>query len=175
MLPLVALTGLITLDYTSMPGGGSLELLVLGLALAMSTVIVFLARFAVALVRSDGRPGLRAHWIRWVAAPVMGVTVIGLVYADVPFTARFALSQPSLESFARQVAGGDAEHDDQWVGLFPVESVQRVDGGARFLVRGTGFLDRYGFAWIPDGVPEEEHHMDYTPVEGPWYVWEMRW
>ncbi|MGN9847128.1 hypothetical protein ACTMTI_54505 [Nonomuraea sp. H19] len=177
MIPFVALVGLIILYNRSLPGGGSFSLWMLGLMLTPGVVIVWAARFGVGLLRSDGRPGLREHWVRWAVAPVMGVAVIGAVYVDLPFTARFAISEASLEHLAQAVASGaeSAEHDDQWVGLYPLTSIERIEGGARFLVSDTGFLDHYGFAWSPKGRPAEESHTGYTHIRGPWYVWESRW
>ncbi|MEV0236566.1 hypothetical protein [Nonomuraea sp. NPDC050786] len=176
LLPLVALLALIILNYFSLPGGGSLSLMLTGLMLGAATVIVWTARFVVGLLRSDGRSGLRRHWVRWACAPLMGVAVLGLVYADLPFTARFALSESSLEQVARTVASGgeSAQHDDHWAGLYPLTSIERIDGGARFLVSDTGFLDHYGFAWSPGGEPPDESHTGYTHIRGPWYVWESR-
>jgi hypothetical protein len=176
LIPLIALVGLIVLNDRSMPGGGPFELIILGLALALGTAVVWIPRFVVALLRSDRRPGLRKHWIRWAAGPLMAVAVVGLVHFDLPFTARFALSEASLERFAQTVASGpeSAKYGDQWVGLYPLTSVQRIEGGARFLVSGTGFLDHYGFAWSPKGMPADETHTGYTHIEGPWYVWESR-
>ncbi|MFI6927488.1 hypothetical protein ACIBIZ_46680 [Nonomuraea spiralis] len=176
LLPLVAVVGLIVLHHTSMPGGGPVMLLLAGLALAVGVGVVWIARFVVALLRSDGRPGLRRHWFRWVAAPLMGVIVGALVFTGAPFGVRFALSEAELEEFARTVAAerGPARYDDRWVGLYPLTAIGRMEGGARFLVSDTGLLDQYGFAWSPGGRPPEESHTAYTHLEGPWYIWESR-
>ncbi|MGN9786054.1 hypothetical protein ACTMTF_31820 [Nonomuraea sp. ZG12] len=177
LLPLTVLVALIILNGTSMPGGGPLELMLLGLGLTYGMVIVWVARFVVALFRSDGRPMLRRHWVRWAAAPVLAGAVIGSVYADLPFKARFALSESSLESFARTVASSpeSTDHADQWVGLYPLTSISRTADGAHFLVSGTGFLSQYGFGWSPKAPPAQESHTDYTHIQGPWYIWEMQW
>ncbi|MEZ0071075.1 hypothetical protein [Planotetraspora sp. GP83] len=176
LLPLVALAGLILLHDRSLPGGGPIAIFLLGLLIAFIAVIVWIPRFGVGLLRSDGRPGLLKHWARWAAAPVMGLAVAGLVHFDVPFTARFALSEASLERVARAVATGtEPESGDRWVGLYPVTSIERIEGGARFLVSDTGFLDQYGFAWSPKAPPTEESRTVYTHMDGPWYVWESRW
>ncbi len=173
---LVALAGLIILSNYSLPGGGDFIRLLLALSIALGTTIVWTARFGVGLLRSDGRPRLRERWLRWVTAPIMGVAVIGLTYFDVPSTARFALSESSLEDFARTVAAQpeDAEIGDTWVGLYPLTEIEPNEGGARFLVSGTGFLDHYGFAWSPKGPPPEESHTRYTHMDGPWYLWVSR-
>jgi hypothetical protein len=177
LLPLVALPALVMLYDSSMPGGGPFELVLLGMGLAYGTMIVWVARFVVALFRSDGRAMLRRHWMRWTAAPVMAVAVIGLVSADLPFEARFALSESGLESLARTVASSPAstDHPDQWAGLYSLTSIDRTEDGARFLISGTGFLNRYGFAWSPKGRPAAESNTDYTHIQGPWYIWEMQW
>ncbi|MEV4353255.1 hypothetical protein [Nonomuraea sp. NPDC049625] len=176
LLPLVVLLALIILNHWSLPGGGPFPLVLTGLLLGLATVVVWTARFLVGLLRSDGRAGLRRHWLRWACAPVIGVAVVGLVYTDLPFAARFAFSEASLEQLARTVASGDEAggHDDQWAGLYPLTSIERIEGGARFLVSDTGFLDRYGFAWSPGGEPPDESHTGYTHIRGPWYVWESR-
>jgi hypothetical protein len=177
LIPLVALAGLLILNDRSLPGGGSGGAMLLGFALAFSAVVVWSARFIVGALRPDGRRGLRRHWIRWLAAPLMGVTVIGLLYFNVPSPARFALSEPSLERFARQISatGETTEHPDRRIGLYALTQIERIEGGARFLVSGTGFLNSHGFAWSPKGMPEVESHTDYIHIRGPWYEWVSRW
>lgn len=185
LLPVSALAGLLLLHDRSVPGGGSFELLFLGLLLAAVVFVVWVPRFCVGLLREDGRPRLARHWARWAATPAMGVAVIVLVLFDVPFTTRFALSEPSLQRFAQTTAEQDqttAEQDqttdaqDRWVGLYPLTSAEPIEGGgARFLVSGSGFLDLYGFAWSPEGPPQEESHTGYTHLRGPWYIWQSRW
>ncbi|GAA4231004.1 hypothetical protein FHR32_005706 [Streptosporangium album] len=140
--------------------------------LGLVIVIVWTPRFVVTLLCADGRPGLRRYWARWAAAPLMGVIVTGLVHFDVPYTARFALSETSLERYARAVAAGtEPETQEKMVGLFPLVSVERTDTGARFLVRGTGFLGSYGFAWSPVAEPPGGDEGDYEHLRGHWYEW----
>ncbi|WP_406317089.1 hypothetical protein OHA77_07765 [Streptosporangium sp. NBC_01639] len=171
LLPLVAFAGLVLLYGVSAPGGYFMETMFGGF-LGLVLVIVWAPRFVVALCRADGRPGLRRHWTRWAAAPLMGVAVIGLVHFDVPYTARFALSETSLERYAQAVAAGtEPEIQEKTVGLFSLASIERTGTGARFRVRGTGFLSSYGFAWSPGGEPSGDYEGEYEHLRGHWYEW----
>ncbi|WP_206185116.1 hypothetical protein [Thermoactinospora rubra] len=55
------MTGLVILHYSSFPGDGPFEVLILGFFLVCGTAVVWVARFSVALLRRDGRPGLRRY------------------------------------------------------------------------------------------------------------------
>ncbi|WP_214317945.1 hypothetical protein [Nonomuraea sediminis] len=94
----------------------------------------------------------------------------GLVYAGAPVRARFELSRPALERFAASKPAGE---DARWVGLFHVESVERIPGGVRFLVVGSGFLDHHGFVFSPERAPEDDGEgFRYAHLSGPWYTWQ---
>ncbi|MDP9861741.1 MULTISPECIES: hypothetical protein [Streptosporangium] len=171
LLPATALAGSLLMYGVSVPGDYFLTVMLAGF-LCLVLAIVWIPRFVVALLRADGRPGLRRHWLRWAAAPVMGAAVTGLLYFDVPATARFALSEASLERFARAVAAGEElEVGGRWVGLYTLDWAERTDGVVRFLVAGTGFIDRYGFAWSPGGEPPDDYGGAYHHLRGPWYEW----
>ncbi|MFI7643993.1 hypothetical protein [Nonomuraea sp. NPDC049400] len=92
-----------------------------------------------------------------------------LVKADAPLHARFALSEPSLERYARSVRSDN--DSDRWWGLYFVDDVEKIPGGARFMVTELT-MDRksYGFACIPDRGPDpEERGCEH--FKGPWYIW----
>ncbi|MFD0528198.1 hypothetical protein ACFQ1I_15575 [Kitasatospora arboriphila] len=56
------------------------------------------------------------------------------------------------------------------LGTYPVDDVTAVGvRGFRFTVPGSGLLERTGFAYLPDGPPEDE--VSYTHRSGPWYTW----
>ncbi|WP_327084977.1 hypothetical protein OIE66_21670 [Nonomuraea sp. NBC_01738] len=172
LLGAAGVTALIVLNYASVPGGGNILVLLAALTAGSWVAIGWLARFAVGLARADGRGGIRGHWVRWAAAPVIGLIVAGLTWSDLAFQARFAASRPGLESYARSVEAGS--EFDGWAGLYPVSSPERLGThGVRFLVDGSGFIDRYGFAYLPGGAVEESG--DYTHLDGPWYVWRWNW
>ena len=76
------------------------------------------------------------------------------------------LTQPSLCYYP------DA---NRWLGVYPVDRVETITGGMRFLVKGTGFLDREGFAYSPNGPPKAIGEDYYTHFSGPWYLWRQSW
>ncbi|GAA3443763.1 hypothetical protein [Planomonospora venezuelensis] len=175
LLPVCALTGLLLLYGVSVPGG-YFGLLLLGGFAGLLLTVVWLPRFVVGLIREDGRPGLRRHWVRWAAAPVMAAAVIGLVAFDVPWTVRFAASEASLERVAKDVsAGAEPEGGTRWIGLVQVSSVTRADGGVAFRLADAGFLDSHGLVWSPEGAPQENAPSTYEHLDGPWYEWTEGW
>ncbi|MFB9878059.1 hypothetical protein ACFFMN_08955 [Planobispora siamensis] len=175
LLPLSALTGLLLLYSVSAPGG-YFGLALLGGILALTLAVVWIPRFVVGLARADGRPGLRRHWVRWAAVPLMAAVVAGLGSAGVPQDVRFALSRASMEQVAHAVStGAEPEGGGRQIGLFSVSSVVRTGGGVSFGLRDTGFLDTHGFAWFPAGAPPQEPETSYEHLEGPWYEWRRTW
>ncbi|MBG0827495.1 hypothetical protein HS041_06935 [Planomonospora sp. ID67723] len=175
LLPAAALTGLLLLYGVSVPGGYFGPTLLGGFAFLV-LAIVWLPRFLVGLIRADGRPGLRRHWIRWAAAPAMAAAVAGLVHAGVPWQVRFALSEASMERLARAVStGAEPGSGGRWAGLLPVSSVTKIGGGVSFQLDGAGFLDTHGLAWIPAGSPPEAPETSYEHLRGPWYEWREGW
>ncbi|WP_424527901.1 hypothetical protein ACOZ38_00625 [Sphaerisporangium viridialbum] len=180
LLGATAVTGSLTLYAFSAPGGYFLEM-VAAMAATYVLGIVWIPRFVVAALRRDGRPGLRRHWARWIAVPIAGALVAGLVVLDMPFRARFAFSEPHFTRLAQAVASGTEPglRDSRWVGLFPVDNVQRLGGGILFDIEGTGFLDGYGIAWSPKGEPgpgeDGYDRVRYEHLEGPWYTFMEPW
>jgi hypothetical protein len=65
---------------------------------------------------------------------------------------------------------------DRSIGLFDAEQIERFEGGYRFLVKGTGFLDPAGLAYSPDGPPPDLGGEDsYEAFSGPWWIWVESW
>ena len=115
-----------------------------------------------------------AEWARWLVVPL----VFGLVFAwtltEGPFEARLALSRAAMDRAAAEIIAGGSTHRG-WIGLWPVENVERLPGGMRFIVSGCGFIDRCGFAYSTNGtstglvdfVSEDR----YEHLEGNWFRW----
>ncbi|GAA3673442.1 hypothetical protein GCM10022224_042090 [Nonomuraea antimicrobica] len=109
-------------------------------------------------------------WARWMFVPLALVlgTVL-LVKVDAPLRARFALSESSLE---RHALSARSEYDsDRWWGLYFVGDVEKIPGGARFMVTELTINWRwYGFAYLPGRAPAPEEGS-YEHFTGPWYIW----
>ncbi len=121
-------------------------------------------------------------WLRWVVVPAVIALAFVMARSGFPRRAAFALSRPALDRFAARIlADTQPPPEDAWVGLYPVEQVERFPPassarGMRFLVRGTGFLDRFGFAFSPAAPPPDLGGEDgYTPIGDGWYVWRESW
>ena len=156
----IGLASLLTLFEVSTPG-----LSVWALALALYWLALAIA-WSWMLGPGPGRRG----WAPWMFVPL--VLVLGtvlLVKADAPLRVRFALSEPSLERYARSVRN---DYDsDRWWGLYFVDDVEKIPGGARFMVTDlTMDWKSYGFAYSPDRVPDPEEG-NYEHLKGPWYIW----
>ncbi|WP_162642156.1 hypothetical protein [Streptosporangium sp. 'caverna'] len=110
----------------------------------------------------------RAPWMFVPLVLVLGTVL--LVTVDAPFRARFALSESSLERYARSVRDDD-DGRDRWRGLYRVNRVEKIPRGARFMVTSLTMDWRsYGFAYIPDRVPGPDEAW-YEHFKGPWYIW----
>jgi len=115
--------------------------------------------------------------VRLVAAPLLGVAALGIGASDAAFDLRYRISEPGMNEVAEDVTTGArrAAGIDR-IGTWPVDSVERFNGGMRFLVEGTGFLDAVGFAYSPDRRPPNLTGSDsYEHYRGPWWIWTQRW
>jgi hypothetical protein len=159
----VGLASLLTLIEASTPG---LSFWALVLALYWLALAIAVSWFAGAVAVGK----VRRAWEPWMFVPLALVlgTVL-LVKADAPLQARFALSEPSLERHARSVRSD--HHSDRWWGLYRVDSVEKISGGARFMVTSLTMDWRsYGFAYSPGRAPDPEDGR-YEHFKGPWYIW----
>ncbi|GAB2498390.1 hypothetical protein GCM10027187_75260 [Streptosporangium sandarakinum] len=135
--------------------------------------LIWLLTLGRMLFMRDPLARLRREWPVWSLSPLIVLLVSGLIYVGVPLEARFALSRPALDGRTRAIAHGmPLPADDEWIGLFPVERAERIPGGVRFAIDGTGFFGTTGFAWSPEGEPPEPAGEDlYEHWHGPWYLW----
>lgn len=122
------------------------------------------------------RRGIRNGWLA-TGVLVGAGTVLAIVFA-LPLHVRFELSRPSLEALAVDMGRPDAPEmiEQRSIGLFEAEAIEPFDGGYRFVVRGTGFLDPGGFAYSPSGPPPNIGGEDlYYEFSGPWWIWVESW
>jgi hypothetical protein len=114
------------------------------------------------------------EWARWLAVPL----ILGLVFAWTlgggPFALRLAWSRSAMDQAAAEVIAGGSTNRE-WIGLWPVERVERLPGGMRFIVSGCGFIDRCGFAYSTSGssldIADPESGDRYEHLDGNWFEW----
>lgn len=112
------------------------------------------------------------EWIRWLAVPAILGVVFAITQSGAPFDVRLSLSRAGMDRTAAEVMAGGAT-DREWIGLWPVENVERIPGGMRFIVMGGGFIDRWGFAYSDTGdrPPIMDGEDGYEHLDGNWWIW----
>jgi hypothetical protein len=109
---------------------------------------------------------------RWLVLPILAFVCVASVGRRLPLHARFILSRGAMERMAQQVqADPNAGASTTRIGLYRVSRVEPIPGGMRFVIDGTGFLDRWGFAYSPNGAPASGGLDEYEHFRGPWYLW----
>lgn len=165
--------GLLTAGAISAPGGYFLPamLAMLGWCVLAGVWGVWLL---LAAVQRAGRAGLRRRWRRWLLAPLWTLVIVALAVLDAPMRVRLALSEPALLAISAALERGEPR-EPGWYGLYTFTRIEKIPGGARFQVEGTGFLEIGGFAYVPADPPPELDADEYRHFSGPWYVWTERW
>ena len=121
----------------------------------------------------DDRTGMRNAWI-W--PPTICATMAILLVLNAPLRIAFLISKPWMSDLAATAAHTPNQLPRRaWVGLYYADEIQPIPGGVRFLVRGSGFLDRMGFCYSPDREPPVIGEDYYRPLGGGWYEWEESW
>lgn len=169
--PLVVLV-LLTLYTTSVPMGYFLPMMALMFAWP-AFGLVTVTWYAVSAAR---RRTFRPKAVHWVPVVTVAVTAAA-VLLNVPMLARYAASRPAMDGFVEDAMRDpkSVEKRDR-IGLWAVERPQAYKGGARFIVRDTGFLDLGGLAYSKDGPPPNLGGEDYYDhLHGDWYIWHESW
>lgn len=168
----ITLLVLLTLFTFSVPEGYFVPMLALMYAWP-ALLLVTIAWYIVSAIRKRTAVPHRAHVVAMAA--LLG-TAAAIVF-ELPLLARFAASQPEMSTLvaeAKQDPGLRREQDR--IGLWSAERIQGNEGGVRFIVSGTGFLDPGGSAYSANGEPPnlggEDH---YRHLVGGWYVWRESW
>jgi hypothetical protein len=165
----------LTLWAVSIPGTYFLLLIFLPMFWAVLGIV-----WLVAGLRTIYRTGFRGTLVnRWlIGTVVVALLTAGAIAADVPLRVRFEASRAAMDAIGPRLAAAAAPQElpDQWIGLFDAERIERFEGGFRFLVKGSGFLDPVGFAYSPDRSPPNIGGEDrYEPFEGGWWIWTESW
>jgi len=85
------------------------------------------------------------------------------------FRLRFALSQPALVERVAMQTGRATTRDPEWVGLFYVARVERLDNEVRFITGMCGVVDQCGLVYrpVPPTRPSRKERLRY--LSGGWY------
>ncbi len=110
----------------------------------------------------------------WLSAGIAGLLGLLLAFTDVGFMFRVALSERALGAYVATVPSGtkNSSHSNRLVGLFLVDGTEE-NNGAVVLYTSSGFLDRYGIAYVPPGaIPPSGVSVKH--LFGPWYRFKWR-
>ncbi|MGW6915850.1 hypothetical protein ACWGB8_18845 [Kitasatospora sp. NPDC054939] len=114
---------------------------------------------------------------RWAVVPLLVAATAGLLVADVPKQARFALGRPALTAFVERTAADPAVPSGElrgfrpeWIGPYRVTVVDKRPEGVHLHIDSGNLIEGTGFAHLPNG-PTAGSRNTYTHLSGPWYTW----
>ncbi len=134
---------------------------------------VWLHSFFPTLVHRRLRLAAR-EWAQWIGLPVLVIATYYAFLSPIPFDARLAASRAGMENAASQITA-NTDAAPAWIGLYPVERIDRYENGFRFLIWGSGFLDPVGFAYSRDGEPPRIGEDRYEFIGDGWWRWTESW
>jgi hypothetical protein len=176
MATAVAVVALFTCFTISVPGSYFFPLILAGYAwLGLGGVWAVRLLLALTVGRQHAA---RDDLHRWSTFPVAVLLMTLLSVSDAPMRVRFEVSRPALEAAAAEALEGRrpeyAEHVG-WIGLLPIQLLERVPGAVRFQVADAGFLDPAGFVFSPGADPPVIGEDIYDHLTGPWWLWVESW
>jgi hypothetical protein len=168
-------TVVLTLVATSAPGWYATPVTVaifawIGIAATIS--VRALCRLATRTEKGrdpDGR--LARTLLAWFAVGAV-IALTGVAHVnDASMRAGLQLAKGDMLAYAEDplaVAPG-------WIGPYPVDRAEHIPGGgAKFIIKGPGILNEYGFAYSRSGPPEKTVPEDeYRHLGGDWYMWTL--
>jgi hypothetical protein len=165
---LAACAGLLVYDVSG-PGGGFVFALLAALGLVLGAVVWLVRLLAYWRASRSGNRVRSADAVRLVLCPLALLALWGLVSADVPLEARWALSRGGFDD----VADGPVPADrSRRVGLYQVDRVEQEGAGVTFWVSGAGgMFGGAGFSYLPNGPWAATVDRDYQHLGGRWYWW----
>jgi len=167
---LVGVGGVLLLWGLRMPGG-DIPFLLTGAAMVLIALIYVLARIMTRLIRRlrkqpDTVP-VYAGWCSWLlgAGLIVGIGLLG--HFGVPFRWAFALSRPQLEQVVESYNKSQAPSGDFWAGVFPIASVEPIEGGVQFTFNKDEVLwGKRGVYFSGSGEPiERSYFYDQERIE----------
>lgn len=139
----------------------------------MVLLAVWLFRLVPTLVHRRLRLPLRA-WVQWVGLPAIVIATYYAFLSPIPFEARLAASRAGMDEAAAEILA-DPNTARGWIGLYPVDRIDRYENGFRFLIWGSGFLDPVGFAYAREGEPPRIGEDRYEFIGDGWWHWIESW
>jgi len=116
--------------------------------------------------------GLAGSRWRWLVCPALAMMTLVLVASHAPIYPMYWLSRPAMDRVAQQAFQTTTDLSPiRQIGLYPVDSVERIPGGVRFAIRGGGFVNRAGFACFNSGAPAATRRNQYQHRSDNWYRW----
>lgn len=169
-----AIAVVVALDANSR---ASLKMLFFALPIWLVLAGIWVLRFGGA-VRTQRLRFSLSHWLRWLVIPAGLGLVYLLIRSDVPFDVRLAASRGAMDRVRAEVMAGKAI-DRAWIGLYPVQAIQRIPNGMRFVIDDSGLLSA-GFAYATAGEPVSDDNPlwccdAYLPVGDGWWFWSREW
>ncbi|GAA2986763.1 hypothetical protein [Streptosporangium longisporum] len=170
----VVITALVVAWWVSIPfpyaESGVLVILVL-----VPLVSYWIIRLIVALTRDA--EAVRHRFLGWLALPVIVGGLWLAVSADLPFTARFAVSQASMERLAQNVLRGGPRDVPTCAGagLFPMcghiaGEDENAPIGVELQIIDWPITGSRCFVWAPHGQPRaEDYEYGLRHLTGPWW------
>ena len=164
---------LLMLCGASAPGG---YFYIVGLAMLIwlgvggSWTFRLIAGFAASI--SFGRPFSTwcRHWRQGVIAPSLALITLVLIASHAPLYVAFQISRPAMDRLARQTMASPAPPQRRWVGVFPIDKIEKTRNGMRFQVLGAGGpFSTAGFIYSSGGRVDD--YYGYSHYSGNWYRW----
>jgi hypothetical protein len=152
---------------------GSWVMFILGEMVGMGLLAVWLYRLLPTLIHRRLRLPLR-DWLLWIGLPTIVIATHYAFLSPFPFEARLGASRPGMNQAAARIMV-DADAAPGWIGLYPVDRIDRYETGFRFLIWGSGFLDPVGFAYASEGEPPIVGEDRYEPIGDGWWHWTESW
>jgi len=131
---------------------------------------LWLFRFVPTLVHRRLRLSGRG-WLQWAGIPAILLGTWMLFVSGLAFEVRLALSRAGMEEAASAILTDD-EASPGWIGLYPVDRIDRFDGGFRFLIWGSGFIDPLGFVYVVEGEPPIIGEDISQQIDANWWHWQ---
>jgi hypothetical protein len=108
--------------------------------------------------------------------PVGVLVVLAMIYADVPFRARFFISKPFLDRYVREAAAPGWTHGThERVGLFTARETEVLETGLVRIVTTSCMFDHCGLVFSSKGAPPVIGEDRYRRITSNWWRWSRSW